>query len=166
MGDRIAVMHLGVLQQVGHAGGALHAARERVRRRVHRLAGDEPRARRAGRVGRERVLRNGDFVVRVPERFLARSRGAAGPGRSGSGRSTSQSRTAACRAPACCRRGRGRRVPRRRAARPPPRREVPLVAKLPIEPRLAAGDAVTLALPLEKLYLFDRETESALSVAA
>ena len=41
MGDRIAVMKLGVLQQIGHAGGALHAADERLRRPLHRLALDE-----------------------------------------------------------------------------------------------------------------------------
>ena len=43
---------------------------------------------------------------------------------------------------------------------------MPLVAKLPIESRLAAGESVTLAVPLEKLYLFDRESESALELAA
>ena len=41
MGDRIAVMKLGVLQQIGIAGGALHAADERLRRPLHRLAVDE-----------------------------------------------------------------------------------------------------------------------------
>ena len=44
--------------------------------------------------------------------------------------------------------------------------EVELVAKLPVEPRLHTGQDVTLAVPLEKLYLFDRESESALSVSA
>jgi len=44
--------------------------------------------------------------------------------------------------------------------------EVDLVAKLPVEPRLKAGQDVTLAVPCEKLYLFDRESESALTVAA
>jgi multiple sugar transport system ATP-binding protein len=44
--------------------------------------------------------------------------------------------------------------------------ETPLVAKLSVEPRLAAEQSVTLAIPLHKLYLFDRETESALAVSA
>jgi len=44
--------------------------------------------------------------------------------------------------------------------------EIELVAKVPIEPRLAAGQSVTLAVPVEKLYLFDRESEQALDVAA
>ena len=41
MGDRIAVMNHGVLQQIGLAGGALHAADEHLRRPLHRLAVDE-----------------------------------------------------------------------------------------------------------------------------
>ena len=44
--------------------------------------------------------------------------------------------------------------------------EVELVAKLPVEPRLHAGQDVTLAVPCAKLYLFDRESESALAVSA
>jgi ABC-type sugar transport system ATPase subunit len=44
--------------------------------------------------------------------------------------------------------------------------EIELIAKVPVEPRLHTGQDVTLAVPLEKLYLFDRETEGALSVAA
>ena len=43
----------GVLQQVG-TPEELYTARQRLRRGVHRLARDEPRARRADRVGRER----------------------------------------------------------------------------------------------------------------
>ena len=46
MGDRIAVMRKGVLQQIGTPRGALHAARQHVRRDLHRLAGDEPGSRR------------------------------------------------------------------------------------------------------------------------
>jgi ABC-type sugar transport system ATPase subunit len=44
--------------------------------------------------------------------------------------------------------------------------EIPLVAKLPVEPRLAAGEPVALAVALDKLYLFDQDSESALQVAA
>ena len=40
------------------------------------------------------------------------------------------------------------------------------MAKVPVEPRLTAGQSITLALPLEKLYLFDPESERALEVAA
>ncbi len=41
LGDRVAVMRAGVLQQVGLADGALQRAQEPVRGRLHRLAGDE-----------------------------------------------------------------------------------------------------------------------------
>ena len=42
MGDRVAVMKDGVLQQVDVPRSALRLADQRVRRRVHRLPGDEP----------------------------------------------------------------------------------------------------------------------------
>ncbi len=42
MGDRVAVMRDGVLQQVAAAAGALRRARQPVRRRLHRHAADEP----------------------------------------------------------------------------------------------------------------------------
>ena len=45
MGDRVAVMRNGFLQQVDVAEGALRQAAQPVRRGVHRLAGDEPRRR-------------------------------------------------------------------------------------------------------------------------
>ena len=47
MGDRIAVMNVGVLQQVGTPEELYTNPRNVVRRGVHRLAGDEPRARAA-----------------------------------------------------------------------------------------------------------------------
>jgi ABC-type sugar transport system ATPase subunit len=37
-----------------------------------------------------------------------------------------------------------------------------LVAKLPVEERLAPGDDLDLAVPFDKLVLFDAETELAL----
>ena len=43
MGDRVAVMRNGFLQQIADPKDALRAAAQPVRRRVHRLAGDEPR---------------------------------------------------------------------------------------------------------------------------
>ena len=42
LGSHVAVMDAGELQQVGPPGGGVRAARERLRRRVHRVAGDEP----------------------------------------------------------------------------------------------------------------------------
>ena len=95
MGDRIVVMRDGVLQQVGHPRD-LRASRERVRGRVHRLAGDEHRAgpaRRRGqrqprgglpagacadgrRHGRRPALRRADRGNRVPRQREARARGA------------------------------------------------------------------------------------------
>ena len=50
MGDRVAVLDRGVLQQVRHAAATCSRPGERVRRRVHRLSGDEP----AGGQGRRR----------------------------------------------------------------------------------------------------------------
>ena len=41
IGDRVAVMRKGVLQQVDDAAGALRPAAESLRRRVHRQPGDE-----------------------------------------------------------------------------------------------------------------------------
>ena len=41
LGDRVAVMRGGVIQQVGPPGGALRAAGKPVRGRVHRITGDE-----------------------------------------------------------------------------------------------------------------------------
>jgi multiple sugar transport system ATP-binding protein len=43
------------------------------------------------------------------------------------------------------------------------RKDTPLQAKLPVEEKLGTGDVVTFVLPREKLYLFDRETEERLS---
>jgi ABC-type sugar transport system ATPase subunit len=39
------------------------------------------------------------------------------------------------------------------------RKDTSLQAKLPVEEKVGAGDTVTLTLPREKLYLFDRESE-------
>ena len=46
MGDRIAVLRDGVLQQVGTPRGSLRASAQHLRRRLHRRAGDELPARR------------------------------------------------------------------------------------------------------------------------
>jgi hypothetical protein len=42
--------------------------------------------------------------------------------------------------------------------------EIDLVAKLPVDPRLTAGQSVTLGVPAEKLYLFDPVSELALDI--
>ena len=47
MGDRVAVMRDGRLEQVDAPAGALRPARQPVRGGLHRLAGDEPAARAA-----------------------------------------------------------------------------------------------------------------------
>ena len=58
LGDRVAVMRAGELQQVGPPERALRPPREPVRRRVHRLAGDELHAGDArGRHGQAAVRR-------------------------------------------------------------------------------------------------------------
>jgi hypothetical protein len=38
-----------------------------------------------------------------------------------------------------------------------------LLAKLPVEPRVATGSNVELTIPRERIYLFDAETGAALS---
>jgi len=43
------------------------------------------------------------------------------------------------------------------------RKDTPLQAKLPVEEKLGTGDVVTFVLPREKLYLFDRDTEERIS---
>ena len=53
MGDRVAVLRAGELQQVGHADRGLRPPGEPLRRRVHRLAADEPRPRRRSRATTE-----------------------------------------------------------------------------------------------------------------
>ena len=56
MGDRVAVLRAGELQQVDTPDRGLRPAGEPVRRRVHGLAADEPRA-RDDRVGERRAGR-------------------------------------------------------------------------------------------------------------
>ena len=41
-------------------------------------------------------------------------------------------------------------------------RDTPLLAKLDIEQRVAAGEQATFRIPRDKLHLFDAETEQAL----
>ena len=74
MGDRVAILRDGVLQQLGHPDGDLRQPGERVRRRLHRVAGDEPDHGAAG--GHERELRR-----HAPRGSGAGARRAAGAGR-------------------------------------------------------------------------------------
>ena len=168
MGDRIAVMKQGILQQAGTP--------EELYTRPRNLFV-------AGFIGSPAMnlvpvdqvsedgsasLRNGGFVVRVPERFAALA-AAQGNRRMVVGLRPEHFTVANGTAENAV------TVPARvevveylgdeqlvhLAAG-----EVPFVAKLPVEPRLAAGESVTLSVPLAKLYLFDEESESALEVAA
>ena len=49
MGDRVAVLKDGLLQQVRHPARAVRPPGQRLRRRLHRLPGDEPAADPGGR---------------------------------------------------------------------------------------------------------------------
>ena len=65
MGDRVVVMRDGRLEQVRRATTALRQSREPVRRRLHRLSGDEPhslQARTRRRRTMRRVVRDDDHV--------------------------------------------------------------------------------------------------------
>ena len=64
LGDRVAVMRRGYVQQVGHPARALQLAGQPVRGRLHRLTGHEPVARRA----RRRHAQVADGVVPVARR--------------------------------------------------------------------------------------------------
>ncbi len=167
MGDRIVVMKLGLLQQVGTPEELYTRPRNLfvagfIGSPAMNLVPVEP----ASSDG-SAMLRNGEFVIRVPERFLdvAAAQG--------------QRRMVVGLRPEHFTVGNGS-VPH--AATMPAVVEVveylgdeqlvhlragdiPLVAKLPVEPRLAAGEPVTLAVALDKLYLFDQESESALEFA-
>ena len=84
MSDRIAVMNAGHVEQLGHARGALRAARDAVRRRLHRHHQPAARDRR-----RRRAARGSRRASRWPSTATARrpapaSRSASGPSRSGS----------------------------------------------------------------------------------
>jgi hypothetical protein len=41
-----------------------------------------------------------------------------------------------------------------------------VIAKLPVEPRLKAGNQQTFSVPLQKVILFDAESERSLGAAA
>jgi multiple sugar transport system ATP-binding protein len=168
MGDRIAVMSAGLLQQVG-TPEELYRSPQNVfvagfiGSPAMNLVPVEP-AQEEGRA----MLRKDGFLVEVPERLLSGLRGGnafiAGfrpehvrlAGDSDGGR-------AEARIPAVVDvvefLGDEQLVHLHAG-------EVDLVAKLPIEQRTAAGEEVCLSLPLAKLHLFERETEQAVAVEA
>ena len=75
MGDRVAILRDGVLEQLGTPGRALRPAREHVRRIVHRLAGDEPdRGALRGRRRPRRACGSGTRVLNVPDAVAAAMR--------------------------------------------------------------------------------------------
>jgi multiple sugar transport system ATP-binding protein len=166
MGDRIAVMKLGLLQQVGTPEELYTSPRNLfvatfIGSPAMNVVPVEPSTEDG-----KAMLRSGEFVVEVPERFLgaaARRSGQIVVGLRPEHLETANGAGAEGRA----------RVPavvevveylgdeqlvHLRAG------EVELVAKVSVEPRLAPGDKITLVAPLEKLYLFDRETEESLAV--
>ena len=148
MGHRVAVLRDGRLQQCDTPRAALRPPGERLRRRLHRLAGHEPlhagggrRARRAGRA-RARAARAASNGA------AARSSSACGPSRSSSPATASPGARRG-------RRGAGRRrlrvlhggaARRRGAARRPRRRRAT---------RRRSATAVSLRPRLEEAHLFD-----------
>jgi multiple sugar transport system ATP-binding protein len=166
MGDRIAVMRLGVLQQAGSPEELYTRPRNLfVATFIGSPAMNAVPVEPASENGKA-LLRNGDFRVEVPPRFLD----AAGSGRPLVVGLRPEHLEVANGA-----------SPNGSAARVPAEvdvveylgdeqlvhlhsGEVALVAKLPIEPRLTPQQDVSLTVPLEKLYLFDRESEQAIDV--
>jgi len=171
MGDRIAVMRLGVLQQAGSPEELYTRPRNLfVATFIGSPAMNAVPVEPASEDGKA-LLRNGDFRVEVPPRLLD----AAGSGRplvvglrpehlevanGASPAGTAPEGTA--RIPATIDvveyLGDEQLVHLHSG-------DIDLVAKLPVEPRLSAGEDVSLAVPLERLYLFDRESEQAIDVA-
>jgi multiple sugar transport system ATP-binding protein len=168
MGDRIAVMKLGVLQQAGTPEELYTRPRNVfvagfIGSPSMNLVPVEPDSSNGAA-----VLRNGDFVVRVPER-LAAAAAAQGSSRVIAGlrpehftvaNGDAEQAVAVEAVVEVVEYLGDEQLAHLRAG------DVQLVARLPIEDRLAPDEAVTLALPPDKLYLFDAETESALDVAA
>jgi multiple sugar transport system ATP-binding protein len=168
MGDRIAVMSRGILQQAGTPEELYTAPRNLfvagfIGSPAMNLVPVEP----ASENGTP-ILRSGGFVVRVPERFLSAATsegtrqmvvGVRPEHVTVANGASANAATIPADVDVVEYLGDEQLVHLHSG-------EIELVAKVPIEPRLAAGQSVTLAVPVEKLYLFDRESEQALSVSA
>ncbi len=166
MGDRIAVMRLGVLQQVGTPQDLYTNPQNLfVARFIGSPAMNTVSVEPASSNGNA-ILRSGDFVVHVPERFAAAT---AARGRRALVVGLRPEHLEVANGPAPD------------AATIPAvvdvveylgdeqlvhlhSGEINLVAKLPVDRQLTAGQPVTLAVPAEKLYLFDSESEQTLDV--
>jgi multiple sugar transport system ATP-binding protein len=165
MGDRIAVMREGLLQQAG-------SPEELYTRPTNLFVASfigSPAMNivpvEAASENGSAALRSGDLVVRVPERFAGE---AAGSGRElvvglrpehfevGTADGAETARIAG--AVSVVEYLGDEQLVHLRAG------DVDLVAKLPVEPRLSPGTGIELSVPLEKVYLFDRETEQALAL--
>jgi multiple sugar transport system ATP-binding protein len=169
MGDRIAVMRAGLLQQAGtpeelYTRPANLFVAGFIGSPSMNLVPVEPHTSNG-----QAMLRSGDFVVRVPERFASAAAAEAGrelvvglrPEHLAVANGASPEGTASVPAVVDVVEYLGdEQLVHLHAG------EVELVAKVDVEPRLQAGQEVTLSVPVEKLYLFDRGTEAALSVAA
>ncbi len=79
MADRIVVLNAGRIEQFGSPDGSLQAARQPLRRRLHRLAEDELRRwRRSGRIQRATHRRAPRALRRSPARTTASWKGKVG----------------------------------------------------------------------------------------
>jgi multiple sugar transport system ATP-binding protein len=169
MGDRIAVMQKGVLQQAGTPEELYTRPRNLfvagfIGSPAMNLVPVEPVA-----DGGEAMLRSGEFVVRVPERLAAAA--AAQAGRElvvglrpehlsvANGSGPADAATVPATVDVVEYLGDEQLVHLHAG-------DVELVAKVSVERRLQTGQAVTLAVELDKLYLFDRESEDAVALAA
>jgi multiple sugar transport system ATP-binding protein len=166
MGDRIAVMRAGVLQQ---AGKPEELYTRPVNLFVASFIGSPSMnivpVEAAGDNG-SAVLRSGELVVRVPEQFAAR---AASSGRAlevglrpehfDLGAAAGADAALIDAVVSVVEYLGDEQLVHLRAG------DVDLVAKLPVEPRLSPGAAIELSVPLEKVYLFDGESGQALTPA-
>ncbi len=169
MGDRIAVMSKGLLQQAGTPEELYTSPRNLfvagfIGSPAMNLVPVEPTTSNGGG-----LLRHNGFVVRLPERFIEAARREAGREmvvglrpehlKVADGTPPDGSATMPAVVDVVEYLGDEQLVHLHAG-------EVELVAKLAVEPRLQMGQDVTLTVPLEKLYLFDRETEAALPTSA
>ncbi len=191
LGDRVAVMRDGVLQQLDRPQSLYRPAGQPLRRRVHRLARDEPR-RGGARAGDAGALRrrtrcqldiecSASYALRGPQGGARdppggpRGRGALGRARGQPlpARSTSRGHGLGGLPPLRRRRAARRHRGRRDAveARRPSRRSrsrrraagTPFVARIGRESTAGEGDRIEVAVDTRRLHFFDLETGDALA---